>query len=229
MVLIDKNFNLLVDPRKPEVIERYGREMDDRKLYVVNEVCVQAIGAGDMVNSFFAQDPSIHGYEKVTIWEGKFRNYAKVKNSTRAWTTTIRFGQPKILDEDGKDYVYRYPQTILSDVQDRPNLPPPPYENPESKDHIWGYSLVELETGKWGEIAGLSDFHYDYTVSHDTEGDLFEVVYADTCRGNLLFNAYLIPKNDNWKEEHGYTILSFHLLRNQTYFTPTIKLTRSQT
>jgi hypothetical protein len=59
------------------------------------------------------------------------RNYAKVTKSTRGWTTTIRFGQPKILDEDGTEKVYRYPMTILADIQKRPNLPPPPIEEPE--------------------------------------------------------------------------------------------------
>lgn len=67
MVLIDKNFNTLVDPRDKKVVARFGKDSDDRRLYVVNEVCVQAIGAGDMTVTFFAQDPSDRGYEQVSI------------------------------------------------------------------------------------------------------------------------------------------------------------------
>ena len=105
-------------------------------------MCVQAIGAGDMTVTFFSQDPTMYGYEQVSIWEGKFRNAAKVSKSTRGWTTTIRFGQPEVLDEDGKKYQYRYPQTILHDIQRRPNLPPPPYEIPDEsyKKQLWTYS-----------------------------------------------------------------------------------------
>jgi hypothetical protein len=39
-------------------------------------------------------------------------------------------GQPKVVDEDGKDYKYLYPRTIQHDILKRPNLPPPPYEVP---------------------------------------------------------------------------------------------------
>ena len=56
-----------------------------------------------------------------------------MKKSTRAWTTTIRFGQPAIKDPNNEEVTYRYPQTILSDIQQRPNLPPPPYEDPEKR------------------------------------------------------------------------------------------------
>lgn len=47
IVLVDKNFNTLVDPRDKEVIKRFGVDSDNRRLSVVSEVCIQAIGAGD--------------------------------------------------------------------------------------------------------------------------------------------------------------------------------------
>lgn len=75
-----------------------------------------------MTVTFFAEDPTVYGYEQVSIWEGKFKNNAKVTKSTRGWTTTIRFGQPKIVDEDGKDYNHHYPRTIEHDIQKRPNF-----------------------------------------------------------------------------------------------------------
>jgi len=105
--LVDKHFNVMVSPKRTEVVKQFGEQSDDRRVYVVNEVCVQAIGAGDMTITFFSQDPTVYGYEQVTIWEGRFRNYAKVTKSTRGWTTTIRFGQPRIQDPEGKDYQYR--------------------------------------------------------------------------------------------------------------------------
>jgi hypothetical protein len=64
-VLVDKNFNTLIDPRDKEVIARFGK--DNKRLSVVNEVCVQAIGAGDMIITFFAQDPTVYGNEQVSI------------------------------------------------------------------------------------------------------------------------------------------------------------------
>jgi hypothetical protein len=36
-------------------------------MYVVNEVSVQAIGAGDMTITFFAQDPTVYSFEQVSI------------------------------------------------------------------------------------------------------------------------------------------------------------------
>ena len=71
-----------------------------------------------------------------------------VTKSTRAWTSTYRFGQPKILTADGKDYNYKYPETVLHEIQDRPNLPPPPYEEPEegTAAQFWTYLYTTEET-----------------------------------------------------------------------------------
>ena len=110
----------------------------------MNEVCVQAIGAGNMIITFFAQNPTVYNAQQVTIWEGKFRNFASISKSTRGWTSTIRFGQPKIVGEDGKDYRHNYPRTIQHDIQRRLNLPPPPYETPGEIDavQLWTYSYL---------------------------------------------------------------------------------------
>lgn len=67
VVLVDKNFNTLVDPREKHVVSRFGPDSDNNRLFVVNEVCVQPIGAGDMTITFFAQDPTIYGFEQVSI------------------------------------------------------------------------------------------------------------------------------------------------------------------
>ena len=134
VVLIDKNFNTLLDPRDRQVIQRFGSDSDNKRLFGINEITIQAIGSANMTLSAFAQDPTVYGYEQVVIWEGRFRNYAKVRKSTRAWTTTIRFGQPRILDEKGNDYKYHYPQSVLSEIQRRPNLPPSPIKPPLFKD-----------------------------------------------------------------------------------------------
>lgn len=144
-------------------MERFGKLSDDRRLFVVNEACIQAIGAGEVTITFFAQDPTIYGYEQVSIWEGRFRNNAKVTKSTRGWTTTIRFGQPKILDEDGKDYKYDYPRTIIADIQKRPNLPPPPYEDPEGREahQLWTYSWSFEEEVKTLDLRAFSDINID--------------------------------------------------------------------
>lgn len=72
-----------MDPRDKNVVSRFGSNIDDNRLFVINEACVQAIGAGDMTITFFAQDPTVYGYEQVSIWEGRLRNYAKVTKSTR--------------------------------------------------------------------------------------------------------------------------------------------------
>jgi hypothetical protein len=96
-----------------------------------------------MIVTFFAQDPTIYGYEQVSIWEGRFRNYAKVTKSTRGWTTTIRFGQPNILDEDGSKK--RYPKTITADIQQIPNLPPPSIEEPDKAIVPWIYDIEVYE------------------------------------------------------------------------------------
>jgi len=80
--LVDKNLNTLLDPRDKEVIKRFGEHSDDRRLFIPTEICVQALGAGDMLVTFFAQYPTVYGYEQISIWEGRFRNYAKVTKST---------------------------------------------------------------------------------------------------------------------------------------------------
>jgi len=36
----------------------------------------------------------------------------------------------KVIKEELKDALYRYPGTILADIQKRPHLPPPPIEVP---------------------------------------------------------------------------------------------------
>jgi len=86
-ILVDKDFNTLVDPRDKDVIMRFGFDSDNKRLYGVTEACIQPLGAGDITWTFFAQYPTRYGYEQVVIWEGKFRSYASVKKSTRAWTT----------------------------------------------------------------------------------------------------------------------------------------------
>ena len=84
-ILVDKDFNTLVDPRDKDVIMRFGFDSDNKRLYGVTEACIQPLGAGDITWTFFAQYPTRYGYEQVVIWEGKFRSYASVKKSTRAW------------------------------------------------------------------------------------------------------------------------------------------------
>lgn len=177
--LVDNNFNLHFSDTDSQIVAKYGRKVDDRRLYIVNEVCVQAIGAGNITVTFFSQDPTIHGYEQVSIWEGVFRNHAKVSKSVRAWTTTIRFGQPNIreieTDENGepvidpitkkpvlKNYQYHYPRTILSDIQKRPNLPP---EREDKSPGYWtwayGYTFkddMEVVEYEWAREMEGSDF-----------------------------------------------------------------------
>lgn len=161
VILVDKNFNTLVDPRDKKVIARFGKNSDSRRQYVINEACIQAIGAADIVLTFFAEDPIVYGYEQVTIWEGKFRNNAKVTKSTRGWTTTIRFDQPKIVDEEGEEYPdYNYPRTIQHDIQRRPNLPPPPYEIPGEieAEQLWTYSFTVEEEKKKKKLNATGFF-----------------------------------------------------------------------
>jgi len=58
-------------------------------------------------------------------------------------STTIQFGQSVIYDEDGNKYQYRYPRTILADIQRRPNLPPAePGEVLPEPCHIGVYFLA---------------------------------------------------------------------------------------
>jgi len=76
VILVDKNLNLLIDPRDMDTILRFGFDSDNKRLFVINEICLQAIGAGVIVLTGFAQDPKIYGYEQVAIWEGRFRSYA---------------------------------------------------------------------------------------------------------------------------------------------------------
>jgi imidazole glycerol phosphate synthase subunit HisF len=49
------------------MILRFGFDSDNRRLYVINEIAIQAIGAGDIVLTGFAQDPTVYGYEQVAI------------------------------------------------------------------------------------------------------------------------------------------------------------------
>lgn len=46
---------------------------------MLNEVFIQAIGAGDITITAFSQDPTVYGlsFEQTAIWEGKFRNAAQ--------------------------------------------------------------------------------------------------------------------------------------------------------
>ena len=64
---MDKNLSLLLDPRDPDMIVRFGFDSDNRRLYTINQVSIQAIGAGDIEVTFFAQDPTKYGYEQVSI------------------------------------------------------------------------------------------------------------------------------------------------------------------
>jgi hypothetical protein len=66
-VLIDKHFNTLLADTNPRVIAKYGEFVEERRLYVVHEVCTQAIGAGDMTVTFFGADPTINNANQVTI------------------------------------------------------------------------------------------------------------------------------------------------------------------
>jgi len=143
--MVDEDFSVTIDPRELPLDSTYSDEgprfrddnVDNQRLYVINEISIQAIGAGNITVIAFSQDPTEYSFERVAIWEGKFRNTAKVSKSTRAFTTTIRLGQPRIEDEDGRDYKYEYPRTILSDIQNRPNLPPPVWTGrPEDAIHI---------------------------------------------------------------------------------------------
>lgn len=164
VILVDQYFNLHLSDYDGRVIRHFGEHVEQKRLYVVNEVCVQAIGAGMMTLTFFGQNPTVYNAQQVTIWEGKFRNFASVSKSTRAWTTTIRFGQPNIQtiiqykDEEGKVYkeelkdaLYRYPMTILTDIQKRPLLPPTPIEAPGDikPQTLFTYSYTEWEAGYW--------------------------------------------------------------------------------
>lgn len=210
VVLVDKNFNTLVDPRDKQVVEEFGEFSDSRRLYVVNEIAVQAIGAGDMTVTFFSQDPTVYGYEQVSIWEGRFRNYAKVKKSTRAWTTTIRFGQPLIKDEQG-EVTYRYPQTILADIQQRPNLPPPPYEDPENREYYqyWVYTYQVPQDGSDWEIAteareqSLGFYSKTEKNRGSSEAPIVWAKHLDhSCRHTLIASKrqYLIMDNVSYKD-----------------------------
>ena len=49
------------------MIMRFGFDSDNRRLYGINEVAIQAIGVGNIVLTAFAQDPTIYGYEQVSI------------------------------------------------------------------------------------------------------------------------------------------------------------------
>jgi len=70
-ILVDKNLNTLLDPRDEEMIYRWGFDSDNRRLYVISEIALQAIGAGDIMVTGFAQDPTKYGVwtETVAIWE----------------------------------------------------------------------------------------------------------------------------------------------------------------
>lgn len=174
------------------MIAKYGEFVEDRRLYVINEVCTQVIGAGDMTVTFFVADPTHYPPNQVTIWEGKFRNFAKVSKSTRAWTTTIRFGQPNIQtiiqykDDEGnvvreeiKDALYRYPRTILADIQKRPHLPPPPIEHP---GELHTYTMATYAYQEWDVklnieiplIEGLSNTE-DYWTAREKQKQAFNI------------------------------------------------------
>lgn len=144
-VLIDNFFSVTVDPREPMVMYNFGDDIDNKRLYVLHEIAFQVIGGGNVTITAFAADPSTNDANEVSVWEGKFRNYAANKKTTRAWTTTIRFGQPKIETEDGKDYQYHYPRTILSDIQKRPNLPPDIFHGDPKETHHLGLFIVNYD------------------------------------------------------------------------------------
>lgn len=76
--------------------------------------------------------------------------------STRARTTTIKFGQPNIqtvkqtknekgevIKEELVDALFRYPITVLTDIQRRPHLPPPPIEAPSYVRVTFSYVYTE--------------------------------------------------------------------------------------
>jgi hypothetical protein len=41
--------------------------VEARRLYVINEVAVQAIGAGDITVTFFGADPTQYGYGESSV------------------------------------------------------------------------------------------------------------------------------------------------------------------
>lgn len=101
----------------------------------------------------------------------KFRNNAKVTKSSRGWTTTIRFGQPKIVDEKGKKYQHDYPQTILHEIQKRPNLPPPPYDVPGKVVpwQLWTYSWSYEEEVKLLSTEELLELNIEKNTYWEAE------------------------------------------------------------
>ena len=207
IVLVDKNFNTLTDPRDKGVIARFGKNSDSRRLYAVNEVCVQAIGAGDMTITFFAEDPTVYGYEQVSIWEGKFRNNAKITGSTRGWTTTIRFGQPVILDEDGKKFQYNYPRTIQHEIQKRPNLPPPPYDKPKEEEglQLWTYSYTLEEEVKTLGVEDIFNLNADKDTYWSTE---YEEKYKEEIPLVYSLPHFLVWYLDWDREKEEYTLFA---------------------
>lgn len=89
VVLVDKNFNTLVDPRDKQVVAEFGEYSDNRRLYVVNEIAIQAIGAGDMTVTFFSQDPTSMAMSKWASERG-------VSGTTLKWRSPPELGQLRL-------------------------------------------------------------------------------------------------------------------------------------
>jgi len=57
----------LIADTDPRIIGKFGEFVEGRRLYVVEEFCLQAIGGGDLTVTFFGQDPTVYGAQQVTI------------------------------------------------------------------------------------------------------------------------------------------------------------------
>lgn len=50
-----------------------------------------------------------------------------------------------VIRETLKDALYRYPRTILADIQKRPHLPPPPIEEPGEISPMYQFITYAFE------------------------------------------------------------------------------------
>jgi len=82
--IVDNQFNLDLKDTDQRVIEVFGKDSDAHRLFIIAEISLQMLGAGEVTITAFGQDPSKYPMEQVTIWEGRFRNSAQVKESVRA-------------------------------------------------------------------------------------------------------------------------------------------------
>lgn len=67
MLLVNKDFNTLLPDTDARVIKQFGLNVEQTRYYIINEVAIQAIGGGNISISFFGQDPTVYGAERVTV------------------------------------------------------------------------------------------------------------------------------------------------------------------